>query len=140
MSVSILLFFAIVFVLVYLLRSAKIGALVAFLLTGVLSGPYVFNLFELNETWSFLGDLGILFLWFNIGLEINIRRLWRLRRTIFGFGATQVLMVVVMLFPLMVGVIVGCYSSIFVCSPALYDLSREESKYEKQIKASKKKK
>ena len=42
--------------------------------------------------------------------------------------------------PLMIGVIVGCYSSIFVCSPALYDLSREESKYEKQIKASKKKK
>ena len=42
--------------------------------------------------------------------------------------------------PLMVGVIVGCYSSIFVCSPALYDLSKEETKYEKQIKASKKKK
>ena len=42
--------------------------------------------------------------------------------------------------PLMVGVIVGCYSSIFVCSPALYDLSREESKYEKQVKQSKKKK
>ena len=44
--------------------------------------------------------------------------------------------------PLMVGVIVGCYSSIFVCSPALYDLSKgqEESKYEKQIKANKKNK
>ena len=42
--------------------------------------------------------------------------------------------------PLMVGVIVGCYSSIFVCSPVLYDLSREESKYEKQIKSNKKKK
>ncbi len=42
--------------------------------------------------------------------------------------------------PLMIGVIIGCYSSIFVCSPVLYDLSREESKYEKQIKASKKKK
>lgn len=112
MSVSILLFFAIVFVLVYLLRFAKIGALVAFLLTGILSGPYVFNLFELNDTWAFLGDLGILFLWFNIGLEINMKRLWRLRRTIFGFGATQVMMVAVMLFPLLVGVtqwtIMGC--------------------------------
>lgn len=112
MSVSILLFFAIIFVLVYLLRTAKIGALVAFLLTGILSGPYVFNLFELTDTWAFLGDLGILFLWFNIGLEINITRLWRLRRTIFGFGAAQVMMVAVMLFPLLVGVthwsIMGC--------------------------------
>lgn len=42
--------------------------------------------------------------------------------------------------PLMIGVFIGCYSSIFVCSPILYDLTKEESKYEKQIKASKKKK
>lgn len=112
MSLSILLFFAVVFVLVYLLRSAKIGALVAFLLTGVLSGPYVLNLFQVTDTWVLLGDIGILFLWFNIGLEINMRRLWRLRRTIFGFGAAQVLMVVVMLFPLLFGLtnwtIMGC--------------------------------
>ena len=104
MSLSILLFFAIVFVLVYLLRVAKIGALVAFLFAGIISGPYVLNLFELTETWTFLGDLGIMFLWFNIGLEINMRRLWRLRHTIFGFGAAQVLMVAVMLFPLLFGV------------------------------------
>lgn len=104
MSLSILLFFAIVFVLVYLLRVAKIGALVAFLFAGIISGPYILNLFELTETWTFLGDLGIMFLWFNIGLEINMRRLWRLRHTIFGFGAAQVLMVAVMLFPLLFGV------------------------------------
>ena len=64
------------FGLVYLLRMTKINALVAFLLAGVLSGPYVFNLFELSETWTFLGELGVMFLWFNIGLEINIRRLF----------------------------------------------------------------
>lgn len=112
MSLSLLLFFAIVFVLVYALRVARIGALVAFLLAGVLSGPYVFNLFELSETWTFLGDLGILFLWFNIGLEINIRRLWRMKHTIFGFGAAQVLMVAVMFFPLLFGLtqwtVMGC--------------------------------
>ncbi len=112
MSLSLLAFFAIIFVLVYMLRMARIGALVAFLLAGVLSGPYVFNLFELSDTWTFLGDMGIMFLWFNIGLEINIKRLWRMRRTIFGFGAAQVLMVAVMLFPLLFGftswTIMGC--------------------------------
>jgi len=43
--------------------------------------------------------------------------------------------------PLMIGVIIGCYSSIFICSPLLYDLSKgeEESKYVKQIKSKKKK-
>lgn len=42
--------------------------------------------------------------------------------------------------PLMVGVIVGCYSSIFICCPVYYDLckGKEESKYLKQIKKKKK--
>ncbi len=112
MSLSLLAFFAIVFVLVYILRIARIGALVAFLLAGVLSGPYVFDLFQLSDTWTFLGDMGILFLWFSIGLEINIKRLWRMKRTIFGFGAAQVMMVAVMLFPLLFGLtqwsVLGC--------------------------------
>lgn len=98
-SLEVLLFFAITCGLVFCLKSAKIGALVAFLFAGILSGPYMLNLFELTGTWQTLGDLGILFLWFTIGLEINFSRLWSLRNTIFGFGAAQVLMVAVMLFP-----------------------------------------
>lgn len=112
MSISVLMFLAVVFVLVYSLRMAKISALVAFLFAGILSGPHALNLFEINETWQFLGDIGILFLWFTIGLEINIRRLWNLRHTIFGFGAAQVMMVAIMLFPLLFGVtvwsVMGC--------------------------------
>lgn len=98
-SLEVLLFFAITCGLVFLLRSAKIGALVAFLFAGMLSGPYMLNLFELTGTWQILGDLGILFLWFTIGLEISFSRLWAMRNTIFGFGASQVLLVAVMLFP-----------------------------------------
>lgn len=112
MSISVFLFFAIIFVLCFMLRMARIGTLVAFLLAGIISGPYGLNLFELTDTWKFLGDLGILFLWFNIGLEINMKRLWRMRRTIFGFGAAQVLMVAVMMFPFLFGMqqwsIMGC--------------------------------
>lgn len=112
MSLSLLAFFIILFIFVYIFRMFKIGILAAFLIAGLLSGPFVFNFFELNETWKFLGDLGVLFLWFNIGLEINIKRLWRMKHTIFGFGAAQVMMVVVMLFPLLFLItqwpIVGC--------------------------------
>lgn len=112
MSISVLIFFGILFVLAFVLRMARIGTLVAFLFAGILSGPYGLGLFQLTETWQFLGDLGILFLWFTIGLEINMRRLWLMRRTIFGFGAAQVLMVAVMLFPFLFGLqvwsIMGC--------------------------------
>ena len=112
MSLSVLVFFAVLFALIYVLRMARIGALVAFLFAGVLSGPYVFNLFEVTNAWTYLGDLGILFLWFNIGLEINMKRLWRMKHTIFGFGAAQVMMVAVMLFPLLFSItdwtMMGC--------------------------------
>ncbi len=112
MPISILVFLGLLFVLVYLFRKACIGALPAFLLAGVISGPYVLGLFEVSETWQFLGDLGVLFLWFNLGLGINMRRLWSLRRTIFGFGAAQVMMVAVMLFPFLTGLttwsMLGC--------------------------------
>jgi len=101
MSLSVLIFFAMLFGLVFMLRSARIGTVVAFLFAGVLSGPFVLNLFQLTETWTFLGDLGIIFLWFNIGLQINMKRLWQMKRTIFGFGAAQVMMVAVMLFPIL---------------------------------------
>ncbi len=112
MSISVLILFGIMFALVFAFRVARIGALSAFLLAGVVSGPYVLNIFQLNETWALLGDLGILFLWFTLGLGINMRRLWNLRRTIFGFGAAQVLMVAIMLFPILFGLtqwsLLGC--------------------------------
>ena len=104
MSTATLIFFAIAFVTVFFMRLFKLGTLLAFLLTGILAGQHVFGLFELSGAWTFLGDLGIMFLWFNIGLQINMQRLWQLRRTIFGLGASQVLMVAFMLFPLLVGV------------------------------------
>ncbi len=104
MSTATLVFFAIAFVAVFFMRLFKMGTLLAFLLTGILAGQHVFGLFELSGTWTFLGDLGIMFLWFNIGLQINMQRLWQLRRTIFGLGASQVLMVAAMLFPILVGV------------------------------------
>ena len=104
MSISTLIFFAIAFGAVFFMRLARMGTLLAFLLTGILAGQHVLGLFELSGTWNFLGDLGIMFLWFNIGLQINMQRLWQLRRTIFGLGASQVLMVAVMLFPILMGV------------------------------------
>lgn len=112
MPLSFLIFFGILFVLVCFLRAARIGALVAFLAAGIISGPHGLNLFEMNQTWQLLGDMGILFLWFNIGLEINMSRLWSMRKTIFGLGASQVLTVAIMLFPILFGItrwsVLGC--------------------------------
>lgn len=88
------------------------------------------------------------------GLEANIDSSINstLNRTIMTSLTTLVVMIPLcimvsssireFIIPLMVGIIVGCYSSIFVCSPLYYDLckSGEESKYTKQIKSKNKKK
>lgn len=103
MTVSILLFFGIAFVLVFALRLARIGTLLAFLLAGIISGPYGLGLFQLTEIWDFLGAVGMMFLWFTIGLELNMKRLWQMKQNIFGLGFPQVMMVAVMLFPLLFG-------------------------------------
>ena len=100
MTTATLLFFAIAFIAVFFMRMFKMGTLLAFLLTGILAGQHVLGLFELSGAWNFLGNLGIMFLWFNIGLQINMKRLWQMRKTIFGLGASQVLMVAIILFPL----------------------------------------
>lgn len=101
MTTATLVFFVIAFIAVFFMRLFKMGTLLAFLVTGILAGQHVFGLFELSGTWTFLGELGIMFLWFDIGLQINMQRLWQLRKTIFGLGASQVLMVAIMLFPIL---------------------------------------
>ncbi len=104
MNTSILIFLGIAFGLVFLLRLARVGTLLAFLIAGVIVGPHVMGLWQLSEIWNFLGELGIIFLWFTMGLELNMKRLWQMKHTIFGFGAAQVLMVAVMLFPILFGI------------------------------------
>jgi protein-export membrane protein secDF len=42
--------------------------------------------------------------------------------------------------PLMVGVLVGTYSSIFLCSPVLYDLSKNDNKSKYQLSKEQKEK
>jgi Kef-type K+ transport system membrane component KefB/voltage-gated potassium channel Kch len=103
MNISILIFFGIAFALVFLFRLARIGTLLAFLTAGVIAGPHILNLWHISEVWTFLGEIGIIFMWFLIGLELNVRRLWSFRSNIFGFGAAQVLMVAIMMFPILFG-------------------------------------
>lgn len=104
MSLSMILFFVFMFALICIFRVAKIGALVAFLIAGILAGPHGFGLFQLNDTWDLLGNLGVLFLWFMVGLEMDMSRIWTSRKTLLGFGVAQVLMVVFMAFPIFAGV------------------------------------
>lgn len=86
-----------------LFRLLKQSSVLAFLLAGVLLGPYgLGRLVEAQPLLRYLtiedphtiepfAEAGVLFLLFLLGIELSFRRLWALRRDVFGLGAFQVL-------------------------------------------------
>lgn len=75
---------------VLLFRKLGLGATLGYLVAGALIGPDVLRLVDGAESKLSIADLGITLLLFLVGLELNLTRLWRLRRDIFGFGLVQV--------------------------------------------------
>ncbi|HUI97105.1 MAG TPA: monovalent cation:proton antiporter-2 (CPA2) family protein [Xanthobacteraceae bacterium] len=70
-------------------RLLRLSPIVAYLAAGVVIGPYGVALFREPETILTVAQLGVVFLLFLIGLELEISRLLAMRRAIFGLGAAQ---------------------------------------------------
>ncbi|PZU10236.1 cation:proton antiporter [Sphingomonas sp.] len=76
--------------LVLLFRRLGLGATLGYLIAGAIIGPHGLHLVGDAEGKIGVAELGITLLLFVVGLELNLTRLWRLRRDIFGFGFVQV--------------------------------------------------
>lgn len=74
-----------------LARGLKLGAILGYLVAGVLIGPSVLGLIARPETVLEIGEFGVVLMMFLVGLELEPRRLWALRRPIFGLGSAQML-------------------------------------------------
>ena len=70
----------------------RLSPVVGFLLIGMLLGEGGFGLIQENDTTHLLAELGVVLLLFDIGLHFSIRRLWEVRRDIFGLGPVQILL------------------------------------------------
>ncbi|CUU22590.1 Glutathione-regulated potassium-efflux system protein kefB [Duffyella gerundensis] len=68
-----------------------IGAVLGYLLAGIAIGPWGLGFISDVQEILHFSELGVVFLMFIIGLELNPSKLWQLRRSIFGVGAAQVL-------------------------------------------------
>lgn len=77
---------------VILFRRIGLGAVLGYLVAGALVGPQGFALVGGGEAKLEFAELGIALLLFLVGLELNPKRLWHLRREIFGLGLSQVLL------------------------------------------------
>jgi CPA2 family monovalent cation:H+ antiporter-2 len=76
-------------------RSLKLPPMLGYLAVGVLIGPNVLALAEDSDSVRHLGEFGVVFLMFVIGLEFNLSKLRAMRRYVFGLGFAQVALTIV---------------------------------------------
>ncbi|CCC05764.1 unnamed protein product [Sordaria macrospora k-hell] len=81
----------------------RVNPVIGFILVGVLVGPYGLGALVDRVPWLFhititdrhsiepFAEFGIILLLFSIGLELSFKRLWAMRRQVFGLGAAELL-------------------------------------------------
>jgi CPA2 family monovalent cation:H+ antiporter-2 len=81
----------------------RITPIIGFILVGLAVGPYGLGALVPRYPWLFhftitdpkaiapFAEFGIVLLLFEIGLELSFRRLWQMRRLVFGLGAIELL-------------------------------------------------
>ncbi|WP_122664554.1 monovalent cation:proton antiporter-2 (CPA2) family protein [Pseudomonas viridiflava] len=75
-----------------LAKRLQLGAVIGYLFAGVIIGPSVLGLIGNPESVSHISELGVVLLLFIIGLELSPKRLWVMRKAVFGVGMAQVLL------------------------------------------------
>ena len=75
-------------------RSLKLPPMLGYLVVGVVIGPNALALAQNSEGVRHLGEFGVVFLMFVIGLEFNLPKLRAMRRHVFGLGLCQVVLTI----------------------------------------------
>lgn len=73
-----------------LTRRSGLGSVLGYLIVGLIIGPSGLRLVTDVEQIANVASLGVVMLLFLIGLELRPRRLWIMRRAVFGLGFAQV--------------------------------------------------
>ncbi|MCF7981766.1 MAG: monovalent cation:proton antiporter-2 (CPA2) family protein [Pseudomonadales bacterium] len=68
------------------------GSILGYVLAGLVIGPWGLNLIRDSQSILHFSEIGVVFLLFIIGLELQPSRLWLLRKAIFIIGSAQVLL------------------------------------------------
>lgn len=75
---------------VTVVRRMGLPATLAYLAVGLALGPHALGVVSESATTHLLGELGVAFLLFTLGLEFSFPRMLAMRKEVFGLGAAQV--------------------------------------------------
>ena len=84
------IFLAAAVLVVPLFKKLGLGTVLGYLIAGILIGPWCFGLITDVDSILHFAEIGVVFLLFIIGLELQPLRLWVLRHVVFGLGSAQV--------------------------------------------------
>ncbi|MEY2988633.1 MAG: hypothetical protein RJB13_2154, partial [Pseudomonadota bacterium] len=68
-----------------------LGSVLGYLVAGAIIGPFGLKLLSNSNDVLHVAEFGVVMLLFLVGLELEPRRLWSMRGSIFGLGSVQVL-------------------------------------------------
>jgi glutathione-regulated potassium-efflux system ancillary protein KefC len=74
-----------------------LGAIIGYLVAGIAIGPWGLGLVTNVQDILHFAEFGVVLMLFLVGLELEPKRLWQLRRPIFGWGSAQVLICTLLL-------------------------------------------
>ena len=72
-------------------KALGLGSIIGYLAAGIAIGPWGLGLVTNVEDILHFAEFGVVLMLFLVGLELEPKRLWSLRRPIFGWGSAQVL-------------------------------------------------
>jgi glutathione-regulated potassium-efflux system ancillary protein KefC len=72
-------------------QALGLGSIIGYLAAGIAIGPWGLGLVTNVEDILHFAEFGVVLMLFLVGLELEPKRLWSLRRPIFGWGSAQVL-------------------------------------------------
>ncbi len=86
-----LVFLGAAVLMVPLAKRLGLGAILGYLVAGVAIGPGALKLVSDPQSVLHVAEFGVVLMLFLVGLELEPKRLWQMRRPIFGAGSVQVL-------------------------------------------------
>ncbi|WP_064736011.1 glutathione-regulated potassium-efflux system protein KefC [Azohydromonas australica] len=89
--VSSLVYLGAAVIAVPLARRLGLGSILGYLGAGIAIGPWGLDLAGDAEAMLHFSEFGVVLMLFLVGLELEPKRLWALRRPIFGWGSVQLL-------------------------------------------------